>query len=66
MQVRRLFERTIIVLHGLFIRRNCNTEEGSLDCWKETTDGFTYGLSTTMIDFCQTILKIRTIANVNI
>ncbi len=44
-------------------RRNCNTEEGTLACWKTTTDGFTYGLSTTMIDFCQVILKIRNLTN---
>lgn len=44
-------------------RRNCDTETGSLDCWKETTDGFSYGLSTAMIDFCQVILKIRDLNN---
>lgn len=47
----------------LIIRRNCNTESGSLQCWKETTDGFSYGLSTAMIDFCQVILKIRNLTS---
>ena len=39
--------------------RKCNTEKGTLACWKSTTDGFAYGLSTAMIDFCQTILALR-------
>jgi hypothetical protein len=43
----------------ILIRRNCNTVQGSLDCWKTTTDGFAYGLATSMIDFCQVIIKIR-------
>lgn len=48
------------------IRRNCNTEEGSFECWKTTTDGFAYGVSTAMIDFCQTILQNRPRTNVRI
>ncbi|UJR26824.1 hypothetical protein I4U23_008137 [Adineta vaga] len=43
--------------------RECNTVEGSLACWTATTDGFAYGLSTAMIDFCQVILKVRELAN---
>ncbi|CAF1476184.1 unnamed protein product [Adineta ricciae] len=39
--------------------RQCNTAEGSLECWTKTTDGFSYGLATSMIDFCQVILKVR-------
>jgi len=34
-----------------------------MDCWKETTDGFTYGLSTAMIDYCQVILQLRQLNN---
>jgi hypothetical protein len=45
------------------IRRECDTTRGSLDCWKATTDGFTYGLSTAMIDYCQVILQIRQMAD---
>ncbi len=30
-----------------------------MDCWKQTTDGFTYGLSTAMIDYCQVILQLQ-------
>lgn len=41
------------------IRRDCNTKHGSLECWQQTTDGFTYGLSTAMIDYCQVILQLR-------
>ena len=67
MQVRYSFEDFIVIfLNDLFIRRSCNTVQGSLDCWTKTTDGFAYGLSTAMIDFCQTILKIRNLANVKI
>jgi hypothetical protein len=41
------------------IRRECNTEYGTLDCWKRTTNGFSYGLSTAMIDYCQLILQLH-------
>lgn len=34
-----------------------------MDCWKETTDGFTYGLSTAMIDYCQVILQLQQMNN---
>jgi hypothetical protein len=57
MHVRNDFEKFFFAT--FIIRRKCNTEEGTLDCWKETTDGFAYGLSTAMIDYCQVILKIR-------
>ncbi|CAF3757976.1 unnamed protein product [Rotaria socialis] len=40
-------------------KRTCNTLYGSLGCWSETADGFAYGLSTAMIDYCQVILNIR-------
>ncbi|CAF2437714.1 unnamed protein product [Rotaria sp. Silwood2] len=54
-----IFLCTIIIVFGrrdLFekkCKRKCDTAGGSLECWKETTDGFAYGLSTAMIDFCQ-------------
>jgi preprotein translocase subunit SecG len=40
-------------------KRECNSEHGTMDCWKQTTDGFTYGLSTAMIDYCQVILQLQ-------
>ncbi|CAF3702238.1 unnamed protein product [Rotaria socialis] len=40
-------------------KRECNVEHGSLNCWRTTTDGFTYGLSTAMIDYCQALLQLR-------
>ncbi len=60
MQVRDYFKDFYLPIN---FRRNCNTEEGSLECWKATTDGFAYGLSTAMIDFCQVILKLRNLTN---
>ena len=47
----------------IIARRDCNTEYGSLDCWKATAGAFTYGLSTSMIDFCQVILQIHNLTN---
>ncbi|CAF1596241.1 unnamed protein product [Rotaria magnacalcarata] len=44
-------------------KRTCNTMYGSLGCWSETTDGFAYGLSTAMIDYCLVILNIRFLTN---
>ncbi|CAF4823001.1 unnamed protein product, partial [Rotaria sp. Silwood1] len=43
--------------------RTCDSKHGSIDCWKITTDGFTYGLSTAMIDYCEVILNLRQINN---
>jgi hypothetical protein len=60
MQVRDCSKDMLVMVD---LRRNCNTMLGSLDCWKETTDGFSYGLATSMVDFCQVILKIRDFSN---
>ncbi len=55
----------LIILNGrakeknILFRRECNTEHGSIDCWEKTTDGFAYGLATTMVDYCQVILELR-------
>lgn len=43
--------------------RGCSTTQGSLDCWKATTDGFTYGLSSAMVDFCRIVLKLRNLTD---
>ncbi|CAF1304833.1 unnamed protein product [Adineta steineri] len=40
-------------------KRECDTQYGTYDCWKTTIDGFTYGLSTSMINYCQVILQVR-------
>jgi hypothetical protein len=61
MHVRNDFIKFIYQL--FIIRRKCNIEQGTTDCWKATTDGFAYGLSTAMIDFCQVILKIGNLPN---
>jgi hypothetical protein len=45
------------------IRRECNTEHGTFDCWERTTNGFAYGLSTAMIDYCQAILQLHQLNN---
>ena len=45
------------------IRRDCNSRHGTLECWQQTTDGFTYGLSTAMIDYCQVVLQLRQMNN---
>ena len=58
MHVRNNFEKLFFFV-TFIIRRKCNTEEGTFDCWKETTDGFAYGLSTAMIDYCQVILQLH-------
>lgn len=34
-----------------------------MECWQQTTDGFTYGLSTAMIDYCQVVLQLRQMNN---
>ncbi|CAF1610839.1 unnamed protein product [Rotaria magnacalcarata] len=44
-------------------KRQCNVEHGSLNCWRATTDGFTYGLSTAMVDYCQALLQLRQTAD---
>ncbi|CAF1082408.1 unnamed protein product [Adineta steineri] len=44
-------------------KRSCNTQKGSTECWKTTTDGFASGLSAAMIDFCQVVLKVRYLTN---
>lgn len=30
-----------------------------MNCWRETADGFAYGLASAMTDYCQIILKLR-------
>lgn len=60
MDISRKFTSFFIII---IIRRECNSEQGTMDCWKETTDGFTYGLSTAMIDYCQVILQLRQLNN---
>lgn len=44
-------------------RRGCSTTKGSLECWKSTTDGFTYGLSTAMVDFCRVVINLRNLTD---
>jgi hypothetical protein len=39
-------------------RRECNTEHGSLDCWTTTADGFAYGLSSSMVEYCQVLIQL--------
>ena len=58
----RYFVNSCYVYRATIVRRQCNTAEGSLECWTKTTDGFSYGLATSMIDFCQVILKVRGLA----
>jgi hypothetical protein len=47
----------------VFLRRQCNIEQGTLDCWTTTVDAFAYGLSSAMIDYCQLILHLRSLNN---
>ena len=50
-------------LNGSFrfvvFRRECTAADGSVDCWRTTADGFAYGLAAAMVDYCQSILKLR-------
>ena len=48
-----------LIMRSLYFRRECNTEHGTIECWKQTTDGFTYGLSTAMVDYCQMISQLQ-------
>ncbi|CAF0995483.1 unnamed protein product [Rotaria sordida] len=50
-------------LFGKKCKRACDTKHGTFDCWKATTNGFTYGLSTAMIDYCEVILNLRQITH---
>lgn len=38
-------------------KRHCTAVDGSVNCWRETADGFAYGLASAMTDYCQIILK---------
>ena len=44
-------------------RRECNSQHGTFECWQKTTDGFAYGLSTAMIDYCQVVIELRRMNN---
>ncbi|CAF1564391.1 unnamed protein product [Adineta ricciae] len=49
------------VLFIVATTRTCNTKYGTMNCWQSTIDGFTYGLSTTMVDYCQVTLQLSQI-----
>ena len=49
--------------HAFNSRRECNTKYGSLDCWTTTTDVFAYGLSSSMIEYCQVLIQLGQLTN---